>query len=45
MLNRPLALPERDRLDLSSLRWQIGGKERTPEERVREFRSPFPNGH
>ncbi len=44
MLNRLLALPERGRFDLSSLRWQIGGGERTPEERIREFRSLFPNG-
>ena len=36
MLNRLLALPERGRFDLSSLRWQIGGGERTPEERIRE---------
>ncbi|KPU99431.1 acyl-CoA synthetase [Variovorax paradoxus] len=44
MLNRLLALPDRARFDLSSLRWQIGGGERTPEERIREFRSLFPNG-
>ncbi len=44
MLNRLLALPERGRFDLSSLRWQIGGGERTPEERIREFRSLFPAG-
>ncbi|MBI5720991.1 MAG: AMP-binding protein [Burkholderiales bacterium] len=44
MLNRLLALPGRERFDLSSLRWQIGGGERTPEERIREFRSLFPNG-
>ncbi len=44
MLNRLLALPDRGRFDLSSLRWQIGGGERTPEERIREFRSLFPNG-
>lgn len=44
MLNRLLALPDRGRLDLSSLRWQIGGGERTPEGRIREFRSLFPNG-
>ncbi|MGE8318527.1 MAG: AMP-binding protein [Comamonas sp.] len=42
MLNRCLALPERGRFDLSSLRWLIGGGERTPEERIREFGSLFP---
>lgn len=41
MLNRLLALPDRARYDLSSLRWQIGGGERTPEERIREFGSLF----
>jgi fatty-acyl-CoA synthase len=44
MLNRLLAQPERDRYDLSSLRWQIGGGERTPEERIRAFGSLFRNG-
>ncbi|MCW5656776.1 MAG: AMP-binding protein [Burkholderiaceae bacterium] len=44
MLNRLLALPERDRHDVSSLRWQIGGGERTPEERIRAFGSLFRNG-
>ncbi|MCW5632097.1 MAG: AMP-binding protein [Rubrivivax sp.] len=44
MLNRLLALPGRERYDLGSLRWQIGGGERTPEERIREFRSLFANG-
>lgn len=44
MLNRLLALPERGRFDLSSLRWQIGGGERTPEERIREFGSLFRGG-
>ncbi len=43
MLNRLLALPGRERFDLGSLRWQIGGGERTPEERIREFGSLFPN--
>jgi fatty-acyl-CoA synthase len=44
MLNRLLAWPERDRYDVSSLRWQIGGGERTPEERIREFASLFKSG-
>lgn len=42
MLNRCLALPERWRFDLSSLRWLIGGGERTPEERIRGFGTLFP---
>ncbi|OZI24715.1 AMP-binding protein [Bordetella genomosp. 7] len=41
MLNRCLALPERQQYDLSSLRWLIGGGERTPEERIREFTQLF----
>jgi fatty-acyl-CoA synthase len=44
MLNRLLALPGRARYDLSSLRWSIGGGERTPEERIREFSSLFRHG-
>jgi fatty-acyl-CoA synthase len=44
MLNRLLALPERERFDVSSFRWQIGGGERTPEERIREFGSLFKSG-
>jgi fatty-acyl-CoA synthase len=41
MLNRVLALPGRDRFDLCSFRWLVGGGERTPEERIREFGSLF----
>lgn len=41
MLNRALALEGRERFDLSSFRWLIGGGERTPEERIREFGSLF----
>ncbi len=41
MLNRCLASPERTAHDLSSLKWLIGGGERTPEERIREFTSVF----
>ena len=44
MLNRLLALPDRERFDVSSFRWQIGGGERTPEERIREFGSLFTSG-
>jgi fatty-acyl-CoA synthase len=44
MLNRLLALPGRERYDLSSLRWVIGGGERTPEERIREFSNLFRHG-
>ena len=44
MLNRLLAVPGRERYDLSSLRWVIGGGERTPEERIREFSSLFRHG-
>ncbi|WP_418319706.1 AMP-binding protein [Piscinibacter sakaiensis] len=44
MLNRLLALPDRERFDVSSFRWQIGGGERTPEERIREFSSLFKAG-
>lgn len=41
MLNRVLALPQRHAFDLTSLRWLIGGGERTPEERIREFTTLF----
>jgi fatty-acyl-CoA synthase len=41
MLNRALALGRRE-CDLSSLRWLIGGGERTPEDRIRQFGSLFP---
>lgn len=41
MLNRLLALNGRERYDLSSFRWLIGGGERTPEERIREFGGLF----
>ena len=44
MLNRLLALPDRGRYDLGSFRWQIGGGERTPEERIREFAALFTAG-
>lgn len=41
MLNRCLASPRRKEHDLSSLKWLIGGGERTPEERIREFSDLF----
>lgn len=41
MLNRCLASPQRTVHDLSSLKWLIGGGERTPEERIREFTGVF----
>jgi len=44
MLNRLLAHPGRERFDVSSFRWLIGGGERTPEERIREFGSLFTTG-
>lgn len=36
-----LAYPDRDRYDLSSLRWAIGGGEKTPEQRIRAFSGLF----
>lgn len=42
MLNRCLASPTRSAHGLDSLKWVIGGGERTPEERIREFSSVFP---
>ena len=41
MLNRCLTSPQRSEHDLSSLKWLIGGGERTPEERIREFSDLF----
>jgi len=41
MLNRTLALQGRERFDLSSFRWLVGGGERTPEARIREFTTLF----
>lgn len=41
MLSRTLALEGRERFDLSSLRWLVGGGERTPEQRIREFSGLF----
>jgi fatty-acyl-CoA synthase len=43
MLNHVMALENTGKYDLSSLRWCIGGGERTPESRIRGFGSVFPN--
>lgn len=43
MTNEILALKEIHRFDSSSLRWCIGGGERTPESRIRKFIEIFPN--
>lgn len=44
MLNAALGIArEGGAPDLSSLRWLIGGGERTPEQRIREFDRAFPN--
>jgi acyl-CoA synthetase (AMP-forming)/AMP-acid ligase II len=42
MLGQLLAHEERGRYDLGSLRWCIGGGEKTPEQRIRAFTSLFP---
>lgn len=44
MLNRLLALKNRDDYDVSSLKWVIGGGERTPVERIQSFKSLFTQG-
>lgn len=44
MLNGMLAAPGRENYDLSSFRWLIGGGERTPDQRIREFKSLFKEG-
>ena len=38
-----LTCPTRDRYDVSSLRWAIGGGEKTPEARIRAFSDYFKN--
>jgi fatty-acyl-CoA synthase len=38
-----LTLPDRERYDVSSLRWAIGGGEKTPEARIRAFTQYFTN--
>ncbi len=42
MLGEILGCPARDRFDVSSMSWVIGGGERTPEPRVHEFGALFP---
>jgi len=42
MTNQILALPGRERYDVSALRWVIGGGEKTPESRIRAFTKAFP---
>ena len=44
MLGSILAHPDRSAFDVSSLRWIIGGGERTPESRIRQFSHYFTNG-
>jgi acyl-CoA synthetase (AMP-forming)/AMP-acid ligase II len=44
MMNRMLAVENPRRFNLSSLQWCIGGGEKTPESRIREFGSVFSNG-
>jgi fatty-acyl-CoA synthase len=43
MTSALLSLPDRERYDVSSLRWVIGGGERTPEQRIRAFSAFFTN--
>ncbi len=44
MLGRLLALEGREKYDLSSLKWCIGGGEKTPEARIRAFGELFHHG-
>lgn len=44
MLNRLLALKQRDDYDVRSVKWVIGGGERTPAERIHSFKSLFTQG-
>jgi fatty-acyl-CoA synthase len=44
MTSAMLACPNRDRYDVSSLRWAIGGGERTPESRILTFSEYFTQG-
>ncbi len=43
MTGAVLSYPERHRFDVSSLRWAVGGGERTPEARIRSFSEFFSN--
>ena len=44
MLGAVLAHPQRASFDVSTIRWIIGGGERTPESRIRAFSEYFTNG-
>jgi fatty-acyl-CoA synthase len=44
MTSALLGYPDRNRYDVSSLRWVIGGGERTPESRIRAFAGYFRDG-
>ncbi len=44
MLGRVLGFEGRERYDVGSLRWCIGGGEKTPEDRIRAFAGLFTNG-
>jgi len=44
MLGRLIGYEGRERFDTRSLRWAIGGGEKTPEARIRAFKELFPNG-
>ena len=44
MLSAILTHPDRHRYDVSSLRWVVGGGERTPEARIRAFTGLFTKG-
>lgn len=44
MLGRLIANENLERFDRSSLRWAIGGGEKTPESRIHAFTDLFPNG-
>src|SRR5690606_6811808 len=44
-LTRLLALPEFKTYDRDSLKWVVGGGERTPAQRIEAFGTLFPKGH
>ncbi|PLC52272.1 acyl-CoA synthetase [Pollutimonas nitritireducens] len=44
MAGRLLSVPDRDKYDLRSFKWCIGGGEKTPENRIQEFSMLFPCG-
>lgn len=44
MMNRMLSVENSARFNLTSLKWCIGGGEKTPESRIREFGNVFPEG-